>query len=75
MRQGEALPAFEAALPDSGDTPAEFSEGCLVPPVTFNVAANLRAPELIPVGGPPEKGAVMAVPKAAMHEDDGTMFR
>src|SRR3546814_6617987 len=66
---------FERTLPDRGHAPASIgqdSDGVLI---ICDVAADLLAPEVLPCRRPFEQMAVVPMPEAAIHKDDGPVTR
>ena len=64
--------AFEGALPDHGMTPACFIESPQRLLIPYSIAVQLPTPEVSPALRPPEKAAFVAMPEAAMDENDST---
>jgi hypothetical protein len=66
---------FSLTLPDGNTSPSEFPQGALMQNVTRSISLELSNPPFSPVRG---RGAIlataMAVPEAAMDEDDGFVF-
>ena len=73
------LIAFQAALdgtlPDDQNMPSGIGQRAYRTPVAQTIRFNLCLPEIAAGGGEGEKVAVVPVPEAAMHEDDGAMLR
>ena len=67
---------FEGTLPDGYDMPAEVAEGNLIFEIPCLVAFDLGFPKDAAGFREAECGTVfMAVPEAAVDEDDGVVFR
>jgi hypothetical protein len=63
----------EFALPNDQDAPTEFAQRGHVGEIPFAIALQLRQPKLRSRGRRLASWAIMAVPKAAMHEQDSCM--
>ena len=65
--------SFQTAFPDGQDTPAEHKQSLMGFDVTRTVCRNLAFPELGARCGQPEHRAIMPMPEAAVHQDDGAV--
>lgn len=70
LLDGQTQTPLEAAFPNVRNTPAITSQMFADTSVTRDVARNLLTPELRARAWPFEQVAVMAMPEAAIHEDD-----
>ena len=71
-----AIGVFQNAGPDGDDVPAEGEEVRFVAAVTGAVAHDFGSPPIAAGGGESEIGTMfVAVPVAAVDEDDGAEFR
>lgn len=69
------LCSFQAAFPDSQNTPAVLLQLADRAVVTLTVAFNFLLPEFLSRGRPLEQMTVVAMPEAAVDKDYGAVFR
>ncbi len=64
--------ALKGALPDHGMTPACFIQSLQRLLIPHGIAVQLLTPEVSSALRPPEQAALVAMPEAAMDENDST---
>jgi len=68
-------PPSKCTFPYTNDTPASASQRENITLIALLVGADFGFPEILSGLRQGEQMAVMAMPEATMHEDDGAVFR
>jgi hypothetical protein len=66
--------AFQGAFPDRGNAPARRQKGRNGPLVIRDVPVDFGSPELLAGPRPLEQMAIMVMPEAAVHKNNGFVF-